>query len=132
MKLKFRVLEESYSIYKFKRESVLPDWIYSSDFYSITRTEDELSVIALQTELISEDTICNRDWRILKIEGPLDFSLVGIIADISKIFKDRKISIFAISTYDTDYILVKEKDLNAGINALKEKGHNISKENNIE
>lgn len=130
MKLNFIVLEKSYSIYKFKRESVLPDWIYSSDFYSITKTDDELSVIALQTELMSEDTICSRDWRILKIEGPLDFSLVGIIAEISKIFKERKISIFTISTYDTDYILVKQKDLKASISALKEKGHNILIEKN--
>jgi hypothetical protein len=126
MTLNLIVLADKYSIYKFKNESALPDWIYSSDFYSITKTKDEISVIAIQTDSLSEDIICSKNWRIFKIAGPLDFSLVGIIADISCILKEKKISIFTISTYDTDYILVKQKDLSIGIKALKDKGHNIS------
>jgi hypothetical protein len=128
MIMKFIVLRGKYSIYKFKNESVLPDWIYSSDFYSVTKTKDELSVIALQTELFSEDIVRSNDWRIFKIEGPLDFSLAGIIADIAAIFKEKKIPIFTISTYETDYILVKQKDLSAGMKALRDKGHLISTE----
>jgi len=126
--MNFTVLRGKYSIYKFKYQSVLPDWIYSSDFYSVTKTKDELSVIALQTELISEDIVCSNDWKIFKIEGSLDFSLVGIIADISAILKEKKIPIFTISTYETDYILVKQKDLSAGMKALRDKGHLISAE----
>ena len=122
------VLAKKYSIYRFKNDCVLPDWIYLSDFYSITKTKDELSVITIQTKLISENIACNKDWRILKIVGPLDFSLTGIIADISNILKEKKISIFTISTYDTDYIMVKQKDLNIGIKALKNKGYKISLE----
>ncbi|MGD0754514.1 MAG: ACT domain-containing protein [Bacteroidales bacterium] len=128
MIMNFTVLRGKYSIYKFKYQSVLPDWIYSSDFYSVTKTKDELSVIALQTELISEDIVCSNDWKIFKIEGSLDFSLVGIIADISAILKEKKIPIFTISTYETDYILVKQKDLSAGMKALRDKGHLISAE----
>ena len=127
--MNFIVLTKKYSIYKFRNNSILPDWIYSSEFYSITKTKDELSVIALQTDLISEDYVENKDWRMLKIVGPLDFALIGIIADVSKIFKENKISIFTISTYETDYILVKQKDLKIGIRALKEKGHEVSIEN---
>ena len=108
---------------------MLPDWIYSSDFYSITQTTDEISVIATQTNFDLEDVIKSEDWRIFKIVGPLDFSLIGIISEVSKIFKQIKISIFTISTYDTDYILVKQKDLNSGIEALIEKGHKVSIEN---
>ena len=122
------VLAKKYSIYRFNNDCVLPDWIYLSDFYSITKTKDELSVITIQTKLISENIACNKDWRILKIVGPLDFSLTGIIADISNILKEKKISIFTISTYDTDYIMVKQKDLNIGIKALKNKGYKISLE----
>jgi hypothetical protein len=119
-------LAKKYSIIKFRIDSVLPDWIYSSDFYSITKTKEELSVIAIQTDFISEDILCSRDWRILKIAEPLDLSLIGIIAEVSEIFKEKKISIFTISTYDTDYILVKQKDLSIGIKALREKRHIIS------
>jgi hypothetical protein len=128
MLINFIVLRGKYSIYKFKNGSVLPDWIYSSDFYSVTKTKDELSVIALQTEFISEDIVRSNDWRIFKIEGPLDFSLVGIIADVASIFKENKIPIFTISTYETDYILVKQKDLSFGMKALRAKGHQISTE----
>ena len=119
------VLQKKYSIYKFRNDNTLPDWIYLSDFYSITKTKDELSVIAVQNDFVSERFTCNKDWRILKITGPLDFSLIGIIADISTIMKDSKISIFSISTYDTDYILVKQKDLKTAIKALTDKEHNI-------
>jgi hypothetical protein len=129
MILDFIVLAKKYSIYRFRKDSILPDWIYSSDFYSITQTKDELSVIATQTSFDLDNIIKSEDWRIFKIVGTLDFSLIGIIADVSKIFKEINISIFSISTYDTDYILVKQKDLNSGIEALREKGHNVSVEN---
>jgi hypothetical protein len=123
------ILKKRYSIYKFKSDCVLPGWVYLSDFYSITKTKDELSVIAIQTDSISEKITCSKDWRILKVDGPLDFSLIGIIADISIILKEKKISIFTISNYDTDYILVKQNKLNIGIKALRDKKYTISLEN---
>jgi uncharacterized protein len=126
MVLNLTVLEKTYSIYKFKNESALPDWVYLSEFYSITKTKDELSVVTSQNNFFSEEISCNRDWRILKIEGPLDFSLIGILAEITKILSEKEISVFTISTYNTDYVLVKQNNLNSGIKALKEKGHNFS------
>jgi hypothetical protein len=122
------VLANKYSIYRFNTDSTLPDWIYQSDFYSVTRTNEEISVVALQSDLNSKEIVCNRDWRILKISGPLDFALIGIIADIAHIFKKKKISIFTISTYNTDYFLVKQKDLKIGIEALSKNGYTISLE----
>ena len=119
-------LKHKYSIYKFRDESALPDWIYSSAFYSITKTPDEVSVVALQVDPAPKDILCNSDWRILKMAGPLDLSLTGIIADISGTLRDKNIPIFTISTYYTDYILVKENDLEKAIIALKDKGHYIS------
>ncbi|MFY9177249.1 MAG: ACT domain-containing protein [Caldicoprobacterales bacterium] len=68
---------------------------------------------------------CEKDWRILKIEGPLDFSLIGILASISTVLAQKGISIFAISTYDTDYILVKNKDISSAIVALTDEGYEI-------
>ncbi len=118
---------KKYSIYKFQKDSVLPDWIYSSEFCSVTRTDEELSVVTAQTDQIPDWSASSNDWRLFKIEGPLDFSLIGVIADISAILKEVKISIFMISTYDTDYILVKENDLNTSIASLKKSGYNIRK-----
>jgi hypothetical protein len=127
--MNFYVLESNYAIYRFGNGHSLPEWIYSSCFYSITKTKDEISVVAAQNDSISSDIECNKDWRIIQIEGPLDFSLVGIIADVSAIFKRKKISVFTISTYDTDYFLIKQKNLDFGINALIENGHKVSIQN---
>lgn len=129
MNMNLMILDGIYAIYKYKVETPLPRWIRSSDLYSITKTRDELSVVAIQNDRMLKDVFINRDWRIIKIEGPLDFSLVGIIADISAVFKKRQIPIFTLSTYDTDYVLVKQNDLYAGIQALKESGYNVLQEN---
>ncbi len=126
MTLNFTVSAKKYSICKFNVGSVLPDLIYLSDFYSITKTNDEISVVAEQTDFRSDVIVCSNGWRILKISGPLDFSHIGILAEISDIFRERKIPIFVISTYDTDHIMVKHEDINSGINALRENGHTIS------
>lgn len=123
MTFNLTVLEKKYSIYKFKQGSVLPEWVYSSEFCSVTSTSDELSVVTVQNDHISDWIAVSKDWRIFRIEGPLDFSLIGVIADISAILKEARISVFIISTYDTDYILVKEKDLNTSIDSLQNKGY---------
>jgi hypothetical protein len=119
------VFEKKYSIYKFRKDAVLPEWVYATEFFSLTRTEEELSVVTVQTDHISDSVECSKDWRILKIEGPLDFSLTGVIADISIILKEAKISVFIISTYDTDYILIKEKNLKTAMVSLQNKGYNV-------
>jgi uncharacterized protein len=123
--MKLIVLGKKYSVYKFKDESDLPGWIYSSDFYSITKTKEELSVVASQIDHKSDSIACSKNWKVFKIIGPLDLASVGIIADVSIILKEKNIPIFTISTYDTDYFLIKQKDLNAGIKALSDKGHEI-------
>jgi hypothetical protein len=129
MQLNLIILKDKYAIYRFETDSDIPNWIRNSDFYSITKTKDELSIISKQLDLTTEVPETNKDWRILKIQGPLDFSLIGIIAEISRILKEIKISIFTISTYDTDYIFLKNQDLNKAIDSLKANGHKITYEN---
>ena len=124
--MNFEVLEANFAIYRFGNGRILPNWIYSSGFYSITKTKDEISVVTAQNDLLSSDIVCNKEWRLIKIEGPLDFSLVGVISDVYAIFKSKNISIFALSTYDTDYFLVKQIDLDTGIQALIENEHKVS------
>lgn len=122
------VLNQKYAIFKFNNKSRLPDCIFSYDFYSITGTEDELSVVALQNEGITGFITCNKDWRIIKVIGPLDLSLVGLIAEISGILSKERIPIFTVSTFDTDYFLIKQTDLNKTILTLKENGYTVSYE----
>jgi hypothetical protein len=125
MRLKFIVLRDTYAICKFDSTSKIPIWIKDLDFYSMTKTKDEVSVVCRQTDSIKVAFETNRDWRILKIEGPLDFSSVGIIAEIAGIFKVNKIPIFSISTYETDYFLVKNSDLTKALESLKTSGYEI-------
>jgi|WetSurMetagenome_2_1015567.scaffolds.fasta_scaffold00166_33 uncharacterized protein len=126
MILDFTVLRDTYSIYRSDKNASIPHWIDKSDFCSITRTQDELSIVCKQSDITVNDTIiADRSWRIFKIKGPLDLSLVGILADIAELFKKNKIPIFAISTYDTDYILIKEQYLDVAITALKSNGHKV-------
>ena len=122
--LTMKLLKEKYVVCRLDENELIPEWVQSGDFFSITRTAEELSMICSE-ENILEDIKCEKDWRILKVEGPLDFSLIGILASISSILAKREISIFAISTYDTDYILVKNNDIDNTIEALKSEKYEI-------
>jgi len=115
--LTMKLLKERYGVCRLDKTELIPEWSKNSDFFAITRTADELSVVCSQDN-IPNDIKCEKDWRILKIQGPLDFSLIGILASISTILAQKGISIFAISTYDTDYILVKNKDIDNAIESL--------------
>ena len=123
MKLKLILLDHTYAVYKFNKEAEVPQWIKSSEFYSVTKTDDELSVIAVQPEITPRDIIINKGWRLIKVAGPLDFSLTGVLAEISDILREEKISILTISTFDTDYFLVRQEDLIMAIESLRTNGH---------
>ncbi len=110
IKLILSVLPEKLGICHFSKNSPIPDWAKDISFCSITRTSDELSIICPQ-EKIPAGVLTEKDWRAFKVEGPLGFSLTGIVASLSKPLADAKISIFYISTYETDYLLVEEKNL---------------------
>lgn len=129
MELNLKILKDKYVIYRLETYSDIPDWIKDSDFYSITKTKDEISVISKQHDLTTEIPEANKDWRIMKIQGPLDLTLVGIQAEISGILKENNIPIFTISTYDTDYIFVKIHDINKAADSLKANGYGITYEN---
>ena len=129
MDLSFTLLKDVYSIYRFDSGAPFPYWLDNSDFYSVTKTKDELSVVSKQIEVKHDDKIrTDRNWRILRINGPLQLSQIGIIADVSDLLKKNMIPIFEISTFDTDYILVKNNDLDKAIKALTGAGNIIATE----
>ncbi|MBU3214011.1 ACT domain-containing protein [Clostridium estertheticum] len=122
--LTMKLLNEKFAVCRLNKNESMPKWVEGSSFYSITKTSDELSIVCSQ-DSIPRNIKCEKDWRILKVEGPLDFSLIGIISSISTILALKRISIFAVSTYDTDYILVKDKDIDNTILALSNERYEI-------
>lgn len=94
------------------------------DFFSITRTPDEISVVVPQN-LIPEEALCEKGWRCLKVDGPLDFSLTGVLSSLANPLAQAGISIFALSTYETDYILVKQNDLEKALQTLRQEGFEV-------
>ena len=124
--LTIKLLKEKYGVCRLDKTELIPKLAQNSDFFSITKTSDELSIVCSQDNIPNE-VKCEKDWRILKIEGPLDFSLIGILASISTILAQKGISIFAISTYDTDYILVKNDDIDNAISALIKERYDVIK-----
>ena len=101
---------------------MIPDWLSRRPFWSVTRTGEELSIV-LPEENVPGDWKAEKGWCCLKVHGPLDFSLTGILASLATPLAEAGISIFAISTYDTDYVLVRDKDLARAKNVLAECGH---------
>ena len=122
--LTMKLLKETYGVCRLDNNELIPEWVQKSNFFSITRTSDELSIVC-SLENIPNGIKCEKEWRILKIEGPLDFSLIGILASISTILAQRGISIFAISTYDTDYILVKNIDIDNAVKSLIKEHYDV-------
>lgn len=124
--LTMKLLSEKYGVCRLNKTELIPNWAKSSNFFSITKTEDELSIVCCE-DIVPKEIKCEKDWRCLKIEGPLDFYLIGILSSISTLLAQNGISIFAISTFDTDYILVKNKDIDKAIETLVKEKYEVIK-----
>jgi hypothetical protein len=121
--LNLQVLKGRLSVCRLAANIAIPDWaIGGGEFVSITRTSDELSVVCSESSA-PKDVKCEHGWRAFKVAGPLDFSLTGITESIAKPLAEAGVSIFAVSTYDTDYVMVKEENLEKAIRALSAAGH---------
>jgi uncharacterized protein len=123
--IRMKVWPEVFAVCRLPRDQAIPSWALQGSFYSITRTQDELSIVCLQTD-VPQGVTCENGWRALQVEGVLDFSLVGILYTILQPLTQAGISIFAISTYDTDYLLVKEQDLENAASALSQSGISVT------
>jgi hypothetical protein len=121
------LLPGEYAICKLEPEHDVPEWATCDAFWSVTKTQHELSIVCPE-EHVPEDIKAKRGWRILQVEGPLNFSMTGVLNCLTKPFAESKISVFALSTYLTDYLLVHSKDLKSAIIALREQGHKIDHE----
>ena len=120
--LTLRLLDETFSIYRFNASDEIPHKVLQSSFYNISKTDEELSIIC-PGSLKLNDKPFEADWSCIKVTGPLDFNETGILASLSGILTEARISIFAVSTFDTDYILVKSVNIKKAINALEAAGY---------
>jgi hypothetical protein len=105
-------------------DAPLPAWATAGDFFSVTRTRDELSVVCRASEVPSGLT-AETGWRALRVRGPFALSEIGVLAALATPLAQAKVSLFAISTFDTDYLLVSDKKLDAAIAALRAAGHGV-------
>ncbi len=111
-------LKDTFTIYKVNNEKEIPVEIMDAEFYSITKTSDEISIVSnCKTEY--KNLKSESGWKAIKVDGILDFSLVGIIHDLTRPLKENKISVFVLSTFNTDYLFVKEDMFELAVKVLK-------------
>jgi hypothetical protein len=122
--LNLSVLQEAFAVCRLKNDAQIPDWALLGSFFSITRTARELSIVCRQSN-VPEGMRCEKGWRCLQVEGPLEFSLTGILTSLLTPLAQARIPVFVISTYDTDYVMIQEKNLEGAVLLLSQAGHRI-------
>jgi len=121
--MKLSILPGSFAICRLSPNNEVPGWVWENKtLLSVTYTEDELSIVC-QSSLVPSNIRAEKGWVAIKVEGPLDFSLTGVLAAFSGPLAAGGVSIFALSTFDTDYILMKEQDISQAKRILERKGH---------
>jgi hypothetical protein len=119
------VVRDLYAICRLTPEAVIPGWADSGSFSSITRTSDELSIVCKE-DFVPASVRCERGWRCVAAEGTMDLSTVGVLASLATPLAEAGVTIFAVSTFDTDYVLVKDGQFEKAIAALREAGHRVN------
>lgn len=124
-KLAFRRLAGRYAIVRLPADSAVPGWANPGEFTSVTRTREELSIVC-PTENLPPDVTSPHRWTCLNLQGPFPFSMTGVLLSFIEPLSRNQIPIFAISTFDTDYVLVQEEHVQAALNFLRQAGHELA------
>ena len=122
--MKLYVLDELYAVVRCDPDAGLPGWATGGHFWSVTRSDAELSIVCRQDD-VPADASAERGWCALEVAGPLDFSLIGVAAALVDPLADAEVPVFVISTFETDYVLVRELDLPRSVEALTAAGHEV-------
>ena len=121
-KIVLSILEGTFIIHKLAQSTNLPEGLTECEFYSLSNSREELSLVCPEQILIQSEN-SSPNWKCLKVAGPLDLKLTGILAGLSDTLEKAKISIFAISTFETDYLLIQEQVLETAKTALESAGY---------
>jgi hypothetical protein len=124
MQLTLSLIPGAFAVCRLAPDDPVPAWAFQGMFYSVSRTPDELSVVCAQ-EYIPAGVLCHSGWRCLGVAGPLDFAMVGVLASLVRPLAQAGISVFALSTYDTDYLLVQDESLAAACQTLRRASHHV-------
>ena len=127
MRLELSILADGYAVCRMAKEAVIPAWFNDAAWSSVTRTADELSVICRES-VVPPSVPCERGWRVLAVKGPFPFDTIGVLANLSGVLARVGVPLLAVSTYDTDYLLVKEERLPKAVEALIDAGHRVNRE----
>lgn len=117
--MKLVALKQRYAVCALEKP-YLPD----GEFVSLTISGGEVSLVC-EEDKMPEKCIAETGWRALRVQGPLDFSLIGILAALAGTLAGAGVSVFALSTYETDYLLVKQQSLDTAVQALRQHGHDV-------
>ena len=122
----FEVLDEPLAVCRLDPGATIPAWATERPFFSICRTSDELSVICASS-LVPAEVTAGRGWRAIKLRGPFDLTLVGLMLSVARPLAAVGVSMMPVATYDTDYVLVPGAQLAAAIRALRGAGHTLER-----
>ena len=123
--MRLRTLPDSYAVVRLHPGADLPAWVDKGPFRSVTRTDNEVSVVCRDHDVPEGESV-DRGWTVLEAMGPLDFSLSGIIASLIQPLADAQLPIFVISTFESDYVLIRSADLGRAADALEDAGHEFA------
>jgi hypothetical protein len=123
-KLSLSLLPKSFAICRLAAEAPIPAWATRGEFYSVTRTSEEFSLVT-EMELVPADVRAEVSWRAMKAHGPFAFSEIGVLASLVTPLAENEVSVFTISTFDTDYLFTRSSQLQAALGALRKAGHTV-------
>lgn len=120
--MKIKVINKTFAVCKVKDLSGIK---FDDEYCFIGKTDEEISLVCEESSVPDNFTECSKSWSAFRIEGILEFSMVGVLSELSGILAEKTISIFAVSTFNTDYILVKKEDFQPALQTLKTHGYEI-------
>jgi hypothetical protein len=121
--LKYRVLPERLAVCRLASDAAIPAWALEGGFSCVMRPPDEVSIVCTEDACPADTASVERGWAALKLEGPFPFSMTGVLTSFLQPLAQAQIPIFAISTFDTDYVLIKHENLKEAVMALGAAGH---------
>jgi hypothetical protein len=123
--LSIAAVEGTFAVCKLGSRAGVQPWMQAGPIFSITRTPDELSVVCRQ-DAVPEEVEHEAGWRCICVAGVVPFSAVGVLASLTAPLAAERISVFAVSTFNTDYLFVKNQDYDRAVSALRRAGHSIA------
>lgn len=129
-RLRLLVVDGTFAVCRLPADAPLPQWATIGEFFSITRTADELSVVCRESA-VPDGVVCERGWRCLRVAGAMPFTVVGVLAALTRPVATVGVGVFAVSTFDTDYLFFKATEFLAAVAALRGASHSVEGDSTV-